>query len=233
MQSPSQEERASHDLAERQATEELPNFLPYAAVDSTDEFEERCARPVLASSGLLIAGGTAAVHQPIGSAFLPELTALFVLLRSPDTICERRRTACRGHHEELRCVLAVVRHGDRTPKQKMKMKVTQEPLLRLLATHLDAKGKQAKLKSPSELQELLDVTRALLADMDAERRAPAAPGGSPPGLGGLKLDADLDELREKFGIVRVRRRLCAGHRPYDDSQMATRLLILGVCLRKA
>lgn len=28
-------------------------------------------------------------------------------------------------HEELRCVLAVVRHGDRTPKQKMKMKITQ------------------------------------------------------------------------------------------------------------
>ena len=111
-------------------------------------------------------------------------------------------------------MLAVVRHGDRTPKQKMKMKVTQEPLLRLLATHLDAKGKQAKLKSPSELQELLDVTRALLADMDAERQRPAAPGpraappagapgGSPPALEGLKLDADQDELREKFGIVRV------------------------------
>lgn len=28
---------------------------------------------------------------------------------------------------ELRCVLAVVRHGDRTPKQKMKMTVTQVP----------------------------------------------------------------------------------------------------------
>ena len=27
--------------------------------------------------------------------------------------------------EELRCVLAVVRHGDRTPKQKMKMRVNQ------------------------------------------------------------------------------------------------------------
>ena len=116
-------------------------------------------------------------------------------------------------------MLAVVRHGDRTPKQKMKMKVTQEPLLRLLATHLDAKGKQAKLKSPSELQELLDVTRSLLADMDAERQRPAAPapgaapaaaapGGSPPALEGLKLDADQDELREKFGIVRVRQLLC-------------------------
>lgn len=43
-------------------------------------------------------------------------------------------------------MLAVIRHGDRTPKQKMKMKVTQEPLLALLHKHLDSKGKQAKLK---------------------------------------------------------------------------------------
>lgn len=35
--------------------------------------------------------------------------------------------ARRGHYEELRCVLAVIRHGDRTPKQKMKMTVTQVP----------------------------------------------------------------------------------------------------------
>ena len=30
---------------------------------------------------------------------------------------------------ELRCVIAVVRHGDRTPKQKMKMVVTHERLV--------------------------------------------------------------------------------------------------------
>ncbi len=35
----------------------------------------------------------------------------------------------------------------------------QEPLLELLRKHMDPKGKQAKLKSPQELQELLDVTR--------------------------------------------------------------------------
>ena len=38
---------------------------------------------------------------------------------------QRPVMARRGHYEELRCVLAVIRHGDRTPKQKMKMKVTQ------------------------------------------------------------------------------------------------------------
>lgn len=43
-------------------------------------------------------------------------------------------------------MLAVIRHGDRTPKQKMKMKVTQDPLLALLQKYMDSKGKQAKLK---------------------------------------------------------------------------------------
>ena len=56
------------------------------------------------------------------------------------------------------------------------------------------------------LQELLDVTRQLLADMDRERQGAAqkdCPYGA-PNLDELKLDADQDELREKFGIVRVR-----------------------------
>ncbi len=44
--------------------------------------------------------------------------------------------AQRGAYEELRCVLAVIRHGDRTPKQKMKMKVTQVYHLGCLKTPL-------------------------------------------------------------------------------------------------
>ena len=64
-------------------------------------------------------------------------------------------------NEELRCVLAVVRHGDRTPKQKMKLRVNHPQLLLLMMRHMDAKGKQAKLKSVEQLQELLDIVRNL------------------------------------------------------------------------
>jgi len=50
----------------------------------------------------------------------------------------------------------------------------QAPLIELFNKHKDGKGKQAKLKSPSQLQELLDITRQLLADMDARDAAAAA-----------------------------------------------------------
>ena len=49
--------------------------------------------------------------------------------------------------EELRAVLGVIRHGDRTPKQKMKLRVTSPELLDLMlkCTHGRTR-KQAKLK---------------------------------------------------------------------------------------
>eukprot|EP00891_Asterochloris_glomerata_P003679 jgi/Astpho2/3679/gw1.00060.3.1_t len=109
------------------------------------------------------------------------------LLELTGVIAEEGEGISHSSHEELRCVLAVVRHGDRTPKQKMKMKVTQEPMLELLHKYLDSKGKQAKLKSPNELQVAPEGEQA--PETTAE---PAA-----------KLDPDSDEIREKFRIVRT------------------------------
>jgi len=95
--------------------------------------------------------------------------------------------------EELRCVIAVIRHGDRTPKQKMKMKVTSERILSFLQASGASARKEVKLKrhgcamvggdcyalltcvvklpshhfasSALQLQRLLDTTRSLLAQV--------------------------------------------------------------------
>lgn len=47
----------------------------------------------------------------------------------------------------------------------------QAPLLELFNKYKDSKGKQAKLKDPGQLQELLDITRQLLADMETRKTA--------------------------------------------------------------
>ncbi len=60
-----------------------------------------------------------------------------------------------GKHEELRSVVAVFRHGDRTPKQKMKMVVNEPEFLEFFA-HASRNGhgkiKEIKLKSPKRLE---------------------------------------------------------------------------------
>ncbi|XP_070205437.1 inositol hexakisphosphate and diphosphoinositol-pentakisphosphate kinase 2-like isoform X3 [Littorina saxatilis] len=67
-----------------------------------------------------------------------------------------------GHMMELRCVVALVRHGDRTPKQKMKMEVKHKMFFELFEKYGGFKNGQLKLKRPKQLQEVLDIVRQLL-----------------------------------------------------------------------
>ncbi|KAH0914446.1 LOW QUALITY PROTEIN: hypothetical protein HID58_028892 [Brassica napus] len=68
-----------------------------------------------------------------------------------------------GNSEELRCVIAVIRHGDRTPKQKVNLNVTEEKLLNLMLKYNGEKPRaETKLKSAVQLQDLLDATRMLV-----------------------------------------------------------------------
>ncbi|KAF3444746.1 hypothetical protein FNV43_RR14439 [Rhamnella rubrinervis] len=68
-----------------------------------------------------------------------------------------------GQAEELRCVIAIIRHGDRTPKQKVKLKVTEERLLNLMLKYNGGRPRsETKLKSAVQLQDLLDATRMLV-----------------------------------------------------------------------
>ncbi|XP_057257322.1 inositol hexakisphosphate and diphosphoinositol-pentakisphosphate kinase 1 isoform X6 [Pezoporus wallicus] len=70
-----------------------------------------------------------------------------------------------GTMMELRCVIAVIRHGDRTPKQKMKMEVKHPRFFELFEKYDGYKTGKLKLKRPEQLQEVLDIARQLVVDL--------------------------------------------------------------------
>jgi len=72
-----------------------------------------------------------------------------------------------GKMMELRCVVAVIRHGDRTPKQKMKLEV-KHPMFFDLFNRMNGhkKAGHVKLKKPKHLQEVLDTVRFLITEIE-------------------------------------------------------------------
>ena len=80
---------------------------------------------------------------------------------------------------ELRCVIGVIRHGDRTPKQKMKLEVKHPRFFELFrkyggrigegekAKGADKSKGHIKLKRPQQLQEILDISRQLLEQIES------------------------------------------------------------------
>ncbi|KAL6893672.1 hypothetical protein ACP4OV_007770 [Aristida adscensionis] len=95
-----------------------------------------------------------------------------------------------GQSEELRSVIVVIRHGDRTPKQKVKLKVTEEKLLNLMLKYNGGRARaETKLKSAVQLQDLLDATRQLV----------------PPTRSGRESDSDAEDVEhiEKLRQVKA------------------------------
>ncbi|XP_036266791.1 inositol hexakisphosphate and diphosphoinositol-pentakisphosphate kinase 2 isoform X8 [Pipistrellus kuhlii] len=85
-----------------------------------------------------------------------------------------------GTMMELRCVIAVIRHGDRTPKQKMKMEVRHQKFFDLFEKCDGYKSGKLKLKKPKQLQEVLDIARQLLTEL------------------GQNNDSDIEENKSKL-----------------------------------
>lgn len=67
---------------------------------------------------------------------------------------------------ELCCSIAIIRHSDRTPKQKMKMEVKDKRFFEIFEKNGGFKTNHIKLKRPQQLQEILDICRNLLNELD-------------------------------------------------------------------
>jgi inositol hexakisphosphate/diphosphoinositol-pentakisphosphate kinase len=79
-----------------------------------------------------------------------------------DTAEQRYRTTINSH-EELLCVVAVIRHGDRTPKQKMKLVTQEERFLQYFHEYSKSPRKDLKVKSKTALVKFLEVLREVIA----------------------------------------------------------------------
>jgi inositol hexakisphosphate/diphosphoinositol-pentakisphosphate kinase len=77
-----------------------------------------------------------------------------------------------GKMMELRCVVAVIRHGDRTPKQKMKVEVRHAKFFEIFEKYGGRVDGHVKLKRPKQLQEILDIARYLLGEIENKAASP-------------------------------------------------------------
>jgi inositol hexakisphosphate/diphosphoinositol-pentakisphosphate kinase len=73
-----------------------------------------------------------------------------------------------SHEEELRCVITIIRHGDRTPKQKLKYVTDQERVLGYFHDHKKKVKKDLKVKAKKNMIEFLTMVKALIGDLEAE-----------------------------------------------------------------
>ncbi len=70
------------------------------------------------------------------------------------------------HQEELRCVIAVVRHGDRTPKQKLKVNLSEPLLLKYFHKYNTNCKKDLKIKDKKAMIEFLDTILVIIAEKE-------------------------------------------------------------------
>lgn len=104
--------------------------------------------------------------------------------------------------EELRCVIAIIRHGDRTPKQKLKMKVKWHEVIELHRKYSIGPRNEAKLKTAVQLQDVLETTRKLLARFKADPEATGLTAGErADALNGLEQIRTVLEAGGRFSGI--------------------------------
>ena len=80
---------------------------------------------------------------------------------------------------ELLCVVAFIRHGDRTPKQKLKFKTDEPSLLEMISP--SSPYEERKIKTTDAMEQLLVHVEAIVERLGRE----AAAAGAPPSIDGM------------------------------------------------
>ena len=84
----------------------------------------------------------------------------------------RESASSRFHQEELRCVIAIVRHGDRTPKQKLKVNMSEPLILQYFHDQCENNcAKDLKIKAKAPLTAFVKTVKTILANYDKQMAA--------------------------------------------------------------
>uniref|UniRef100_A0A1X7UU03 Inositol hexakisphosphate and diphosphoinositol-pentakisphosphate kinase n=1 Tax=Amphimedon queenslandica TaxID=400682 RepID=A0A1X7UU03_AMPQE len=118
----------------------------FSFVKNSDKYYDDCSQIILES-----------ILSKVAPHYIPENEPSIAHLAPTVPVPIFSRGRC-----ELRCVIGVIRHADRTPKQKMKMIVRHHYFFSLFEELGGYKKQQIKIKKPKELQKVLDIVRKLI-----------------------------------------------------------------------
>jgi len=171
---------------------------------------------VLKSAAATLSEGAAPVRdfpnqltsQP-ASLIHSDASSLCEGLEKETTNHRKNRTASYNqacHQEELRCVLAIVRHGDRTPKQKLKVNMTEPHILKFFHDHSKDCHKDLKVKAKAPMTEFLRTVKTTLNELER---------GSDTDNLRYQL-SHMRDILERWKIVGLNRKLQIKPRKFED-----------------
>lgn len=137
------------------------------------------------------------------------------------------------HPEELRCVIAVIRHGDRTPKQKLKVNTTEPHILAYFHAHTDNCRKDLKVKAKAPMIEFLETVKRMIAEKVSNRNMSSA---NPDELEILYKLMHMRDVLERWKIAGLNRKLQIKPRDWveyenDDGETIVRCIELQLILK--
>ena len=95
--------------------------------------------------------------------------SLAELLQAEALSASEGEVAAQGEEaDELLCVVAFVRHGDRTPKQKLKFVTTEPALLEMIVEGGGAPKEERKIKTTAQMERLLTRVEAIVQRLQVE-----------------------------------------------------------------